>query len=806
MSHTRLATETASHPQDGAREFAPIRRRIRVAGIVQGVGFRPFVFRLAKEMGLTGWVANDATGVTIEFEGPAERIDEAQRRLVAEAPPLARITGVDARAVTPSGEDAFEIRASRRTEPIAAQVTPDSATCDACVIELFDPRDRRYRYPFLNCTDCGPRFTIVCGVPYDRDATTMARFTMCENCLREYRDPINRRFHAQPNACPECGPHLRYHPAHASDDAVADPLLATAESLAAGAIVAVKGLGGYHLACRADDEAVVSRLRRRKHRAEKAFAILVADVSAARRFANLSDDDVALLTSRARPIVLAPRRPGTPIAAAVAPHSAELGLLLPYTPLHHLLIADAVTRGIPALVLTSGNVSDEPIAYADDDALVRLAGVADAFLVHDRAIRTRTDDSVARSVRVAGIARPLIVRRSRGFVPESFDLPIAASRSVIACGADLKNTFGLAKGPRVWLGPHIGDLETEASLHAYEDGITHLARLFDVTPEVVAHDLHPDFQSTRYAERSGLPAIAVQHHHAHFAACLAEHGVVEPAVGVIYDGMGLGIDGTIWGGEFLLGDLAGFERIGHLRTVPQAGGDRATREPWRMACAWLRESFGAEALPVPALPERIGGDRWQAVAALAERRIAAPLTSSVGRLFDAVAALCHVRDEVSYEGQAAIELEALAANDEEAAYPLTIDTANTCLQLDPRPTIRAIVSDLDAGLSTRRVSARFHNALARATIDAAIALIAAHNVSNVVLSGGVFQNRRLLDRVSQGLTDAGMSVLVPQRLPVNDGAIAFGQIAVAAAQLSLKEGASRATGGSAPQRAHVRPR
>lgn len=784
MSNTRLAGQTASHPQGGTPAFDKVRRRIRVAGIVQGVGFRPFVFRVAKEAGLAGWVANDATGVTIELEGSAERIDDAQRRLVAEAPPLARITGIDARAVTPSGGDTFEIHPSGRNEPVDTQITPDSATCDACVAELFDPCNRRYRYPFLNCTDCGPRFTIACGVPYDRAATTMSPFTMCANCLREYRDPNDRRFHAQPNACPECGPKLRYRAAGEYEDIVADPLLAAAESLAAGAIVAVKGLGGYHLACRADDEAVVSRLRRRKHRAEKAFAILVADLEAAREVAILSDDVGALLTSRARPIVLAPRLADAPIASAVAPHSAELGLLLPYTPLHHLLIGDAVARGIPALVLTSGNVSDEPIAFSDDDALARLVGVADAFLMHDRGIRTRTDDSVARSVRVAGEARTLLLRRSRGFVPESVDLPVVAARSVLACGADLKNAFGLVKGRRVWLGPHIGDLETEASLHAYEHGITHLADLFDVTPEVVAHDLHPDFQSTRFAMRTGLPAIPVQHHHAHFAACLAEHGVVGPAVGVIYDGMGLGSDGTVWGGEFLLGDLVGFERIGHLRTVPQPGGDRATREPWRMACAWLSESFGTAAPPASGLPERIGSDRWRAVAELAERRIAAPLTSSVGRLFDAVAALCRVRDEVSYEGQAAIELEAFAATDEDA-YPLPIDTSGARLELDARPTIRAIVADLDAGVATPLVSARFHNALARATVAAAVTLSAEHNVSKVVLSGGVFQNRRLLERVSAGLADAGRSVLVPLRLPVNDGAIAFGQAAVAAARLAL---------------------
>ena len=718
------------------------RVRARVEGTVQGVGFRPYVFRLAGELGLGGWVRNDERGVLLEAEGESTAIERFLARLALEAPPLARVESVASDVVSPTGERAFAIVASERGGVATVPVAADAATCPACLAELFDPADRRYRYPFINCTDCGPRFTIVRDVPYDRARTTMADFVMCPACRAEYEDPANRRFHAEPNACPVCGPSVA-----GGDEA----LRAAAAALRAGAIVAVKGLGGYHLACRADDEDAVAKLRARKHREEKPFALMAADLEAVRALVTLEPGDEAALRSPARPIVLARRVSGAAVAAAVAPRSPDLGVMLPYTPLHHLLLADTRTT----LVMTSGNVSDEPIAYVDDEARERLAPIADLFLVHDRPIHMRTDDSVVRA------GRPL--RRSRGFVPDAAALPVSAP-PLLACGAELKSAFCLARGGRAWVGHHIGDLRTWETLRSFREGIAHFERLFEVTPQVVAHDLHPDYLATRYAlEREDVEHVGVQHHHAHLAACLAEHGETAPALGAIYDGTGYGTDGTAWGGELLAGDLVAFERAGHLWPVRLPGGDRAAREPWRMACAWL---VAAE-LGVP--------EEWETVARMARSGVASPVTTSVGRLFDAVAALCGVRTHTTYEGQAAAELEGVADPSEPGAYPLPFTDG----MLDARETIRAIVADLDAGAPADAVSARFHRALARGTARACAELAVA---GTVVLSGGVFQNRLLCEWTTAALGDAGLRVLVPRALPANDGGIAYGQAAVAAAR------------------------
>ncbi len=570
-----------------AREAVRRRVRARVEGTVQGVGFRPYVYRLVQELGLGGWVLNDTRGVLVEVEGDDEGVSAFLARLGAEAPPLAVVERVLSEDLTPTGERAFAIRASPRDGEPLALVSPDTATCADCLGELFDPGDRRFRYPFVNCTNCGPRFTIVRGVPYDRPLTTMAGFAMCDACRAEYEDPADRRFHAQPNACPACGPAARLADAAGAAlalDGAPDAVAATAAALRAGAIVAIKGLGGFHLACRADDEDAVAALRARKHREDRPFALMAADVAAVRELVALAPEDEGLLTAPARPIVLAPRLAGAPVAAAVAPRSPELGVLLPYSPLHHLLLADAGT----VLVMTSGNVSDEPIAYRDEEALGRLGGIADLFLLHDRPIHMRTDDSVARMVAAGGRRRPLLLRRSRGYVPASLDLPVEASAPVLACGAELKSSFCVAKGRRAWVGHHIGDLRTWETLRSYTEGIEHFERLFAVEPEVVAHDLHPEYLSTKYAIDHGAARLeGVQHHHAHLAACLAEHGASARAVGAIYDGTGYGTDGTVWGGELLVGDLAGFERVGHLNRVRMPGGEQAIREPWRMACAWL---------------------------------------------------------------------------------------------------------------------------------------------------------------------------------------------------------------------------
>ncbi|MCZ4495338.1 MAG: (NiFe) hydrogenase maturation protein HypF, partial [Conexibacter sp.] len=607
------------------------RVRARVDGVVQGVGFRPYVHRLTRELGLGGFVRNDEHGVVLEIEGVPEAVTRFLERLPRDAPPLARIERVVGEEIAPRGETRFAIETSQAAGAGRAQVAPDVATCADCLRELRDPADRRHRYPFVNCTNCGPRFTIVRGVPYDRSRTTMAGFTMCDACRAEYGDPLDRRFHAQPNACPACGPQLRlagasgdplavvsaalrdgaivavkglggFHLACRADDEAAVAALRarkhredkpfalmaadleaaralvhlgadSAALLRGGAILAVKGLGGYHLACRADDEHAVATLRARKHREDKPFALMVAGVAEARALVVLCTDEERLLTDPARPIVLAARRPDAQVAAAVAPRCRELGVMLAYTPLHHLLLADAGC----ALVMTSGNVSDEPIAYEDDDAATRLAPIADASLVHDRPIHIRTDDSVVR----VGAGGTRMLRRSRGFVPESLPLP-GAGVPLLACGAELKSTFCVARDGRAWVGHHIGDLQDAATLQSFTEGVEHFERLFAVTPQVVVHDLHPDYRSTVYAlEREGVATLGVQHHHAHLAAALAEHGVEGLAVGAIYDGSGHGTDGTVWGGELLVGDAHGFTRAGHLRAVALPGGDRAVAEPWR---------------------------------------------------------------------------------------------------------------------------------------------------------------------------------------------------------------------------------
>ncbi len=691
---------------------------------------------------------NDERGVVVEVQGAPERVEAFLTRLRDDAPPLAVVERVLAEAVELVAGRGFRIVASARGGRPAALVSADVATCEDCLRELFDPADRRHRYPFLNCTNCGPRFTIVRGVPYDRPNTTMAGFEMCGACRAEYDDPADRRFHAQPVACPDCGPRLSL------------PLEDVEAALRGGAVVAIKGLGGFHLACVAADERAVAALRARKHREDKPFALMAPGVAAAAELVELGAEEERLLLSRERPIVLARRRERAAVAEAVAPRSRELGVMLPYTPLHHLLLAD---MGVP-LVMTSGNVSDEPIAFEDADALERLEGIADLVLLHDRPIRTRTDDSVVRVT--AG--RPLMLRRSRGYVPAGLALPETA-RPLLACGAELKSTFCLARGERAWVSHHVGDLRNAETLAAFADGVAHFERLFDVEPEIVVHDLHPEYLSTKYAlEREAARHVGVQHHHAHLAACLAEHGEAGPALGAIFDGTGYGTDGAVWGGELLAGDLAGFERAGHLRPVRMPGGEQAIRQPWRMACAWLQEALGEEPEPLPG----VDAARWRAVASLARGELAAPLTTSMGRLFDAVAALCGIRLEVTYEGQAAIELEAAAGPGDHGRYEMGPD-------LDPRAMLRELARDRSGPAV---VAARFHDTVAEATAEACVAAASARGLGTVVLSGGVFANRRLLEATAGRLRAAGLRVLVPERLPPGDGGIAYGQASVAAAQ------------------------
>ena len=744
------------------------RTRVRVEGTVQGVGFRPYVYRLAGDLGLVGYVLNDERGVLLEVEGTDPDVARFLERLGREAPPLAVLERILCEEREPLGAGSFEIRDSARAGAADVPVSPDTATCTDCLRELFDAADRRFRYPFINCTNCGPRFTIVRSVPYDRPLTTMAGFVMCGRCQAEYEDPGHRRFHAQPNACPACGPSLSLLDGAGQPlclGGARDAVAATAELLRRGRIVAVKGIGGYHFACLARDHAAVAELRARKHREDKPFALMAGDLHAAARLVEIGPAERRLLTAPARPIVLAPRRRNAPVAPAVAPRAPELGVMLPYSPLHHLLLADV---GQP-LVMTSGNVSDEPIAYRDEDALARLAGIADAFLVHNRPIETRTDDSV---VRVRG-ARTAVHRRSRGYAPASIPLPGAGTPlPLLACGAELKNTFCVGKGTRAWVSHHIGDLENYETLRSFIAGIEHFQRLFDVTPRVLAYDLHPEYLATKYAlERPGVALVGVQHHHAHLAACLAEHGQAGPAVGAIFDGTGYGSDGSIWGGEILYGSIHDFTRVGHLLPVRLPGGAQAVRAPWRMACAWLL----ASGIEPPAA--------WQPIARLARSGLASPWTTSVGRLFDAVAALLGVRSEINYEGQAAIELEAACDPREQGWYPMPVHDGGEGLTIDPRETILAVVADVERGAPAGAVASRFHRGLARATATACARAAAQMRCDVVVLSGGAFSNRRLLEWTTSELRAAAVRVLVPERLPPGDGGISYGQAAVAAARI-----------------------
>jgi hydrogenase maturation protein HypF len=741
-----------------------VRTAVRVAGVVQGVGFRPFVYSLATGLGLTGLVGNDTDGVFAEVEGPATAVAEFLRRLEADAPPLARIEKVTTRAISPArSEESFVITASTSSGPRRTLVSADTATCADCLRELAEPADRRHRYPFINCTNCGPRFTIVRDVPYDRPLTTMAPFAMCEACAAEYHDPADRRFHAQPTCCPACGPRLTL------DGDSENPIRKAATLLQHGKILAIKGLGGFHLAADAACAPAVAELRSRKHREDKPFAVMAADLAAAKELAAIDTAAAALLTSPARPIVLLPRRAGANVAPATAPGNRQLGIMLPYTPLHHLLLA-VTTRPI---VLTSGNISDEPIVYRDGEARETLKDIADAFLTHDRAIHVRTDDSVARTFRNGA----MLLRRSRGYVPEPLTVKSTFSRPVLACGAELKNTFCLAQGHHAFVSHHVGDLENAETLRSFTEGIEHFRRLFGIEPQIIAHDLHPEYLSTKYAldladADESLDLVGVQHHHAHIASCLADNGEAGPVIGVAFDGTGYGPDGTIWGGEFLVADLTAFERGGHLAPVPMPGGAAAIRQPWRMAAAYL----GDRACEVA----RRHQDQWAAVTAMAAKGVNSPLTSSAGRLFDAAAALLGVRDAINYEGQAAVELEQLADPTESAAYAAALDTGPGPFQARGSDLLHALLDDQTSGVPAPLIAARFHHGVAALIEAGCLRLREQHGLDTVALSGGVFQNTFLLHAAVARLEARRFRVLVHARVPCNDGGISLGQAVIAA--------------------------
>jgi hydrogenase maturation protein HypF len=749
-------------------------RHVRVTGLVQGVGFRPFVHRLALRHRLAGWVRNGSGEVEIEIEGVPLALDRFVRELEHEAPPLARIERVDAAPHEPLGLATFRVRRSVARLDRRQPVSPDVAICAECERELFDPANRRYRYPFITCTDCGPRYTVIRAMPYDRERTSMAAFRQCPACRAEYATPGHRRYHSQTNGCPECGPRLTYRATGRAAITDLAALDAAAGLLGRGGILALRGLGGFHLAADATDEAAVRRLRDRKHRDAKPLAVMAASLDAVLQLAAVSGAEAAVLRSPERPIVLLSARAESPLAPSIAPGLAWVGVMLPYTPMHHLLL-ERVGR---PLVMTSGNRTEEPIAIGNDEAIQRLGRIADGFLLHDREIVARYDDSVLRLVG----DRPVLLRRARGFAPMPLDLPIPASQPLLAVGPHLKNTFTLAHGARAYVSQHVGDLENLETLEHFQAAVTAYRRLFRIEPEVVVRDLHPAYLSTRVADELGLAQLAVQHHHAHVAAVLAEHGEHGPAIGVAFDGTGYGEDGTVWGAEILLATLGDYVRLGHFRPAPLPGGDLAARTPWRSALGFLSLEPAGSAALAPAfvgVPER---ERAVAERQIAER-LNAPLASSMGRLFDAAAALLGVRQVASYEGQAAMELESLAGRRPAAEYPGRIDEVNGVLVADPLPTLEALGWRRQGGVDVADLAADFHASVARTTEELVARTVEGTGLTTVVLAGGTFQNARLLESLMGRLERRRLRVLVARRLSPNDGAISYGQAAVAAARL-----------------------
>jgi hydrogenase maturation protein HypF len=747
------------------------RQKIIIEGIVQGVGFRPFIYQLAKRFGLTGSVCNDSRGVTIEVEGQVGALRQFVSAIRSEKPPLSVIQSLDTREIPAQATTGFSILQSRVDETCCAQIAPDTFVCNDCLQELFDPADRRYRYPFINCTNCGPRYTIVTGIPYDRSLTTMAEFPLCDDCQAEYDDPASRRFHAQPNACPVCGPELQLLAANGQPVTIEDPLSEAIRRLRKGQILAIKGLGGYHLAVDAGNQDAVLELRRRKQRDEKPFALMADNLEAVRRFARVGDDEARLLLGVERPIVLLQKQAGHKLSESISPANRYFGVMLPYTPLHFLLLQDT----FEALVMTSANLSDEPIAFEDDEACRRLGAIADVFLSHNRRIHTRTDDSIARVM----TGRPLLLRRSRGFVPRAVALS-TESRSVLAVGAELKNTICLTRGDRAFLSQHVGDLKNLEVYDSFKQTINHLQSILEIRPERIAHDLHPDYYSTRYArEEGGLPTVAVQHHHAHLASCLAEHGAEEPAIGVIFDGIGYGADGHLWGGEFLVGDLNSYERVGHFRYQPMPGGDLATREPWRMALSYLLSVYGEIPASVKVF-DNIAENELRLVTQATIKGINAPLSSSCGRLFDAVAALLGLRQKVSFEGQAAMALEMIADPSQSQPYPYLLFHEADRIIFDASPLIDSIIKDHSSGLPVAQVAGRFHLSLAMMIEEVCAQVRQNTGLKRVVLSGGVFQNCLLTEMVLLRLEKSGFQILTHSLVPPNDGGLALGQAVVAA--------------------------
>jgi hydrogenase maturation protein HypF len=775
---------TSSIPYDSGQK-AQVRKSIRVRGVVQGVGFRPFVYRLATEEHLGGFIGNDTDGVIIELEGSQGSFEAFLFRLTSETPPLARIDSVATSDLQPAGETTFRIVASEVLGRVSTGIPADAATCSDCLRELLDPADRRYRYPFLNCTNCGPRFTITRRIPYDRPQTSMAVFPMCSECQAEYDDPLNRRFHAQPNACWKCGPQVWLESPDGLRIESGDPVAESIERLLRGDILAIKGIGGFHLTVDATSEQAVTRLRDRKHRYGKPLAIMVRDLDTARLTCKLIPEEESLLQTPTRPIVLSQAQAENGVAPSVAPGIPCLGIYLPYAPLQHLLFADPRVK---VLVMTSANLSDEPIAIDNDEARQRLGNIADAFLMHNREILQRCDDSVAAIVDGA----PQLIRRARGYVPLAIPLPLDAS-PLLAVGGHLKNVFALARGKFVYQSQHLGDLENPTGLEFFEHSLRHLMHTFEIEPQTVVHDLHPGYLSTSWAKQfasdRNLRLIAVQHHHAHIAACIAEHAITGPVIGLSLDGTGYGTDGRIWGGEVLICSLYSFDRFAHIDYVPMPGGEAAIREPWRMAFAHLRAAGFSD----DEARELTGATDQEArlLSRMIERGINSPLTSSLGRLFDAVAAVILNRRKVDYDAQAAIELEGIAISE-----PATLDAMDYIPELRPANAQigshnifhvhhlwRALVRDVREGVPQGEIAARFHSGVARGFIGAAVGARQSTGIIQVALSGGCMHNRRLAHLLRCGLEEEGFQVFQHRQVSPGDGGLSYGQAAVAAAIL-----------------------
>jgi hydrogenase maturation protein HypF len=768
--------------------------------VVQGVGFRPFVFNLARSLELAGFILNSSSGVTVEIEGPDPAIEQFLHTLKTSPPPLAQIMEIALEEVSLQNASDFSIQASREEEDAFSLISPDVATCDDCWREFGDPANRRYGYPFTNCTNCGPRYTIIRDIPYDRPKTTMAPFPMCELCQAEYDDPGNRRFHAQPNACPACGPSLvlvesRQHnldshlPSgpdfHRTQNSSLSTLQRVRDLLHAGKLIAVKGLGGFLLACDAQNDAAVQQLRQRKRRSDKPFAIMARDLAEVEKFCIVTEADRAALQSPRRSIVILERRPEAILSRSIAPGNNSIGVMLPYTPLHYLLFSDSPQQPshFSALVMTSGNLSEEPIVTSNEEASQQLEPVADWFLFHNRDIYMRADDSVVRTF----LGRERVLRRSRGYVPQPVDLGIPV-HELLACGAELKHTFCLTKDHYAILSQHIGDLENYETLCFFQETLANLKKLFRAEPQAVAYDLHPNYRSSQFA--LALPIerkIGVQHHHAHIASCMAENHLRGKVIGVAFDGTGYGTDGKIWGGEFLVTDLAGFERRGHLRYVPLPGGDAAVRQPWRMALSYLRDAFGTGPLPPgPKFLQHVPEKQIAVVDAMIARRIHSIETSSSGRLFDAVAALVGLGSQVTFEGQAAIALESTAQAGVEDRYSFNVEDVEP-MQLDMRPMVAEIVQDIALNKPVGYISACFHNTLCAAIVEVCQRIRRREKLTRVCLSGGVFQNMYLLKRAVKDLDKDGFQVFLHALVPPNDGGISLGQAAIANEILSQEQ-------------------